>query len=707
MNNQTPRSSRSALRVLLIVLAVAVALVVYAYGWTTTDISLDEVQDPTRTTNVQRALRELFNPDLFDRDRESKSYFMDFFIGCPEEDQRSGRVDLEDDAYVVVSPVCADPDDVITVEGFNFPDNAIAGIRLNRATGQAQPFSIINAAGVNTQESVFDVDNTGYFKVNVKVPRARGLSGETHQVEFQTVSPSGLPHFSETARTVGDKMVETIFLALMATTLAVPISVVLSFLSARNLMREIGVPLGTVLVGFMLLPVGAVLGWVLLGRLGKLGVDWGEKPLAGILAAVIALAALVVAMRAINSIELPTGTPWPRRFRSLVMNVLLLTVGVFVLGALGGVLIWLGEQLDSGFAEYLGNFVGTLGQLIDLTIAGVGAIGGAALLGSVGSNWSADLLRHVQEPFSNILGAIFGMVSGALLMTVAAYIGGQAVLLSLLNALVAALLGGEVAVLAYQRLFQTHDGKRQAHHEDTRGDDASRTLLFVIGAVAAFLLTAWILDLLRAVVDGRPPSEREWEILGIGIRIYLGEAAIIGGILGLIAGALAGVNSTFPLGLAVYNTSRTILNALRSIEPLIMGIVFVIWVGVGPFAGVLALTLHSIASLGKLYSEQVESIESGPIEAVQATGANRLQTIVYGVVPQIIPPYIAFTMYRWDINVRMSTIIGFVGGGGIGFLLQQQINLLRYQQAGVAVLAIAIVVSVLDYSSAAIRERYV
>ncbi|MEP6989264.1 MAG: ABC transporter permease subunit, partial [Chloroflexota bacterium] len=138
-----------------------------------------------------------------------------------------------------------------------------------------------------------------------------------------------------------------------------------------------------------------------------------------------------------------------------------------------------------------------------------------------------------------------------------------------------------------------------------------------------------------------------------------------------------------------------------------IALIFSIWVGIGPFAGVLALTLHSIASLAKLYSEQIESIDTGPIEALQSTGANRLQTIVYAVVPQVVPPFVSFTMYRWDINVRMSTIIGFVGGGGIGFLLQQQINLLRYRDAGVAVLAIAIVVSILDYLSATIRERYV
>jgi phosphonate transport system permease protein len=160
-----------------------------------------------------------------------------------------------------------------------------------------------------------------------------------------------------------------------------------------------------------------------------------------------------------------------------------------------------------------------------------------------------------------------------------------------------------------------------------------------------------------------------------------------------------------PITITIYFIVRTILNILRSIEPLIMAIIFVVWVGLGPFAGVLALAVHSIAALGKLYSECVESIDHGPIEAVTATGANRLQTIVYAVIPQIIPPYLAFTIYRWDINVRMSTVIGFVGGGGIGFLLQQWIRLLMYKEAGAAVWAIAIVVAIMDYASAKAREK--
>jgi phosphonate ABC transporter permease subunit PhnE len=183
--------------------------------------------------------------------------------------------------------------------------------------------------------------------------------------------------------------------------------------------------------------------------------------------------------------------------------------------------------------------------------------------------------------------------------------------------------------------------------------------------------------------------------------------AILGAIVGFITAMILSRNSTLPIGLTIYMVMRTIFNALRSVESLVMVLVFTVWVGIGPFAGVLALALHTIASNAKLYSEQVESIMAGPIEAVTATGANRLQTIIYAVIPQIVPPFISYTMYRWDINVRMSTIIGFAGGGGIGFLLLQNINLLNYRQASAQMLAIAIVVASMDYLSSVLREKYV
>lgn len=157
----------------------------------------------------------------------------------------------------------------------------------------------------------------------------------------------------------------------------------------------------------------------------------------------------------------------------------------------------------------------------------------------------------------------------------------------------------------------------------------------------------------------------------------------------------------------IYYIVRSIMNIVRSIEPMIWALIAVVWVGLGPFAGILALTIHTIAALSKLYSEAIENIDPGPIEAIQATGATRLQVILFAVIPQMIPPFVSFTIYRWDINVRMSTVIGMVGGGGIGFLLVQYIRLLDYKAAGIAVWFIAITVSILDYVSAEIRQRFV
>lgn len=156
--------------------------------------------------------------------------------------------------------------------------------------------------------------------------------------------------------------------------------------------------------------------------------------------------------------------------------------------------------------------------------------------------------------------------------------------------------------------------------------------------------------------------------------------------------------------MTVYNSLRVVFNFTRSVEPLIWAIVFSVWVGIGPYAGMLALMIHSVAALAKLYSEQIESIDKGPIEAIEATGANRVQTVWYAVVPQIVLPYLSFTIYRWDINIRMATIIGLVGGGGVGTLLMQYQGLARWNEVGTIVIVIAIVVWVMDYLSAKIRE---
>lgn len=162
-----------------------------------------------------------------------------------------------------------------------------------------------------------------------------------------------------------------------------------------------------------------------------------------------------------------------------------------------------------------------------------------------------------------------------------------------------------------------------------------------------------------------------------------------------------------PGGTVIYYVTRAILNIVRAVDTLIWGLIVVVWVGLGPFAGVLALTIHSIAALGKLFSEEVEHIDPGPIEAVTATGANLIQTIRYAVIPQIVPPFLGYTLLRWDINMRSATIVGMVAGGGIGFFIVETLRKSAYQQYAAALWAIAIVVMIVDYVSAKWRERIV
>jgi len=163
-----------------------------------------------------------------------------------------------------------------------------------------------------------------------------------------------------------------------------------------------------------------------------------------------------------------------------------------------------------------------------------------------------------------------------------------------------------------------------------------------------------------------------------------------------------------PIGIAIYTIVRGFFNIFRAIETLLWATIFAVWVGWGsPFAGVLALTIHTVAALGKLFSEQVEGIEAGPVEAVRAAGGNFLQVIRYAIIPQVMPAYWAFTLYRWDINVRMSTVIALVGAGGVGTLLFYYKNEGMWSIVGAVVIAIVAVVWIMDYVSGWLREKIV
>jgi len=207
-------------------------------------------------------------------------------------------------------------------------------------------------------------------------------------------------------------------------------------------------------------------------------------------------------------------------------------------------------------------------------------------------------------------------------------------------------------------------------------------------------------------------AKPDWSVLGEGAELlvktlymaFMATAlALPFAIVLSFLGAKNLMNS--PAAQVVYTAVRGIASVIRSIQPIIWAIIFIVWVRTGPFPGVLALWVHSVADMTKLFSERVESIDPGPLEAIEATGAGKLLVLVYAVIPQIINPYLSFTLYRLDINVRMATIIGIVGGGGIGMRLYSYINKWNFPKAVVMTMLIVAMVWGIDYLSSRLRER--
>lgn len=158
---------------------------------------------------------------------------------------------------------------------------------------------------------------------------------------------------------------------------------------------------------------------------------------------------------------------------------------------------------------------------------------------------------------------------------------------------------------------------------------------------------------------------------------------------------------------AVYHPARTALNFLRSIDTLVYALLFVAAVGLGPFPGVLAVVAYTTTSLAKLYSETIEGIDSGPVDAIRATGATRLQILRFGVLPQVLPLFLSYVLYRLESNIRAATVLGFVGAGGIGFYLQTYLRMIDYPAASTILFVTVAMVMVVDTLSSRLRARLV
>jgi len=194
------------------------------------------------------------------------------------------------------------------------------------------------------------------------------------------------------------------------------------------------------------------------------------------------------------------------------------------------------------------------------------------------------------------------------------------------------------------------------------------------------------------------------------VTIFLGIVATAFAVVAALPLSFLGARNIMtgnPATAAVYTVTRLVFTIIRSIDVLIVVILFTVIFGLGSAAGVFALAFHNIGVLGKLYSEAIEGIDPGPGEAITATGANRFQVIWTAVIPQIFNPFTSFTIYRLDTNVRLAPIIGLVGGGGIGVLLFQTINLFEYDKAGLIIFMIVVTVAAMDFASAAVRKRLI
>ncbi|CAN5812588.1 phosphonate ABC transporter, permease protein PhnE [soil metagenome] len=182
-------------------------------------------------------------------------------------------------------------------------------------------------------------------------------------------------------------------------------------------------------------------------------------------------------------------------------------------------------------------------------------------------------------------------------------------------------------------------------------------------------------------------------------------------------GTIIGATFSLPIGfLAAKNVSggflanalRQFLNAIRAFPELVLAVaIFIPIAGLGPVAGALAIGIHSIGTLGKLTAEVVEGIDSGPVEAARAVGGRGLQVQRWGVLPQVLPEIVAFWLYRFEINVRAAAILGIVGAGGIGFILEQTIRFTRFPQAGMAIIVVIVATIVVDTASGFVRRRII
>ncbi|MCD4852590.1 phosphonate ABC transporter, permease protein PhnE [Arthrobacter sp. AK01] len=202
-----------------------------------------------------------------------------------------------------------------------------------------------------------------------------------------------------------------------------------------------------------------------------------------------------------------------------------------------------------------------------------------------------------------------------------------------------------------------------------------------------------------------PPTFDKFGII-IKLLVETLQMALVGTVLGALASLLLSFGAASNIAPRwVYTSCRAVLNVLRSVPELIFALMFVSAVGLGPFAGILAIVLGSVGSIGKVYAEAMESVQPGPVEALTAVGANKRQIISYAVLPQAAPLLVSYTLLLFEGNVRGATILGLVGAGGIGLELTTAMRMYDYGHLCAIIISIVVLVTIIDRVSAFIRAK--
>src|SRR5574341_1074963 len=394
---------RSPLRSIGLGVAILAALVIYAYGFQVTKISLKETRSPVRQTQLVRILRAIAQPDILEYNKEEFQVNAPIQVPCPADGSSVPEPD-KSGPYMVLTPPCADPGAQITIEGFSFEPNT---------TG---PLNFIPPSGVSLKMADVQTDASGHFIATVKLPKRS--SEEVQSIRAVTRRTVGGPHFSQNAKDTWNKIIETVFLALLATTLGTAIAVPASFFAARNLMTPITSPLTSVALSIVFFPIGLWVGAAAASRIGAVSQLLTASAVMNVGGVIVGPLIVWGAARwALPPIEEAAPGLALRIARLLALLVAALA-GLLALFLLSNLAFVGGSALAArlGSLAFLGTFVANLGDILGFSLILVSALIGGGVLVSVAGRLGQIIVERTSAAVNKGLNLLLGAVAGATLL---------------------------------------------------------------------------------------------------------------------------------------------------------------------------------------------------------------------------------------------------------------------------------------------------